>query len=67
MLYVFQLKLIYQWNFRKLEVTFLAELYRKKIFGFLWKQLKLKFFLYFCFDSFDSFKVRSEKHEVLAN
>ena len=52
---------------QKLEVTFLAELSRKKLIGFLWKQLKLKFFLYFCFDSFHSFKARSEKHEVLAN
>ena len=60
MLYVFQLKLFKQWNFGKLEVTFLAELSRKN-YRFSMEAIQVEVFLYFCLNSFHSFKARLEK------
>ena len=55
MLYVFLIKPFKQRNFETLQV-FLAEFFQKKIIVFHWKQIKIKFFLNFCFASFDSLK-----------
>ena len=55
MLYVFLINPFKQGNFEKFQV-FLAEFFHKKLIVSQWKYFKTKFYLNFCFASFDSLK-----------
>ena len=68
MLYVFLLKPFKVWKFENFQVTFLT-VFPQKTIVFHSKQFKIRFPLFFCSASFDSFKALtdcSEKLEILA-